>query len=52
VLQELLGQIRINPCGEEERPLVLRLLVAALDEIVGNRNLCDLAILQVGLELL
>jgi hypothetical protein len=36
VLQVLLGQIRIGPCGEEARPLVLRLLVAALDEIVGT----------------
>ncbi|WP_245505171.1 hypothetical protein [Neorhizobium sp. S3-V5DH] len=51
VLQELLSQVSIDPRGEEERALVLRLFVAALDEVVGDRNLCELAISQVGLEL-
>ena len=51
MLQELLSQVSIDPRGEEERALVLRLFVAALDEVVGDRNLCDLAISQVGLEL-
>src|SRR6202007_2996708 len=49
VLRELLCEIGIDPRGHEARALVgLRLLVGALDDVVGDRDFLDAA----GLELL
>jgi hypothetical protein len=50
-LPELLGQIVLDPCRDEKGALILRLLIPALDKIIGNGNLGDLPVLEIRLEL-
>ncbi len=52
ILRQLLCQLRVHPRSHEARALVrARSLVRSLDDVIRDRNILDLAVLEVLLEL-